>query len=899
VAQAASTPSPDEPEAIGGFNLLRRLGGGGMGSVYEAEETATGRRVALKLLLPEYAESPDTLRRFRQEGRLASALSHPRCVFVLAADEDAGRPYIVMELMPGKTLDDLVIEKGPLPPTEAVAKIADVIDGLREAHRLGLVHRDVKPSNCFLEADGRVKVGDFGLAKSLISESRLTRTGTFLGTPLFAAPEQVKMEAVDAQSDVYSVAATLYFLLTGRAPFQSGDTMATLARIVSDDPPSMRSLRPGLPRALDRVVLRGLQRDRKRRWRDLDEFHRALLPFLPAQPSIGGMGLRFGAYCLDCFLVSLSAQTLSLGLLAILPLDDTLDAVAMSVDAIVFLVYFGVLEGLWGWSPAKRLMRLRVGTESDNRPPGVGRAMLRAGVLCLLFNVIPEIINVSLSAVLIPGTPHEQVRPHPIRVEWGDRAHPARRVPEAGPPAALAALAAVSGCCVLLAVALTVSTMRPANGYRGLHEVLSGTRTYRLRWPQLNSRRPPVRRDFQLNVTRPPGMPEKVGPFRIRGALCWTDSERALVGEDPQLGRAVRLMLRQTAEPPLDAAHRAVVRGTRIRWLACGQHGDWQWDAFVAPAGVPLSALTAGGRCLSWAETRPMLEDVADELAAACADGTLPPCLSAEQVWVEPSGRVQLLDTSLTGGGQDSEAGGSDQQRALAFLRAIAITALEGGPRALEEGPTGVRAPVPAHATDLLARLVGVREPYAKLEYLQKDLDATRYQPTEVTRPRRAAHLALTVLLLHFPLLGPTLMPLLTFTALLSHLGQTTGNHSLEPGARALGLIAACTAFWTGCAFLFRGGYAFWRGGIVLRRWDGRKPSRWQCALRALLVWIPVSGLFCLAIVTAWQYPELPAAYVAIWAAGLALMVAYPAIALWSPTRGPHDRLVGTYLVPA
>src|SRR6185437_3411393 len=106
---------------------------------------------------------------------------------------------------------------------------------------------------------------------SLASDSKLTRTGTFMGTPLFAAPEQIKMESIDAQSDLYSVAATLYFLLTGRAPFQTDDAMATLARIVSDDPPPMRSVRPDLPPALDKVVLRGLDRDRKRRYRDLDE----------------------------------------------------------------------------------------------------------------------------------------------------------------------------------------------------------------------------------------------------------------------------------------------------------------------------------------------------------------------------------------------------------------------------------------------------------------------------------------------------------------------------------------------------------------------------------------------------------------------------------------------------
>src|SRR5207253_1693499 len=152
----------------------------------------------------------------------------------------------------GRTLQDLVKERGPLPPQEAIAKILDVIDGLNEAHRLGVVHRDVKPSNCFVDAEGRVKIGDFGLSKSLVTDSQhLTKTGAFLGTPLYASPEQVKGEPLTPQSDLYSVAATLYFLLTGQAPFQSGDATATLARIVSDQAPSLRTLQPNIDPALD------------------------------------------------------------------------------------------------------------------------------------------------------------------------------------------------------------------------------------------------------------------------------------------------------------------------------------------------------------------------------------------------------------------------------------------------------------------------------------------------------------------------------------------------------------------------------------------------------------------------------------------------------------------------
>jgi hypothetical protein len=884
-APASGGTGDGEPETVGGYKLRRRLGGGGMGSVYEAEAPTSGRRVALKLVLPEYATSPEAVARFRQEGRLASSLSHPRCVFVLAADEDAGRPYIVMELMPGHTLDDLVREKGPLPPEEAIARILDVIDGLSEAHRLGLVHRDVKPSNCFVEADGRVKVGDFGLAKSLVSESKLTRTGTFMGTPLFAAPEQIKMEAVDAQSDVYSVAATLYFLLAGRAPFQSGDALATLARIVSDDPPPLRTVRPELPKALDRVVLRGLQRDRKRRYHDLDEFRAALVPFLPAEPSISGTGLRLGAYTLDWLFRAILRTPFMIPLQAVLPAGFGLGAATMGLTGVSVLLYFGIFEGLWGWSPAKRLLRLRVGTASGGAPPGLGRAVLRTAILHFLFWGVPEVLTLVILTPMVPNgrppTPQE------------------------------AGLVALVGLGMLgwfvVAAGLTACTMRPTNGYRGLHEVLSGTRTYRLRWPQLRKQRAVQRRDFRLDATRPDGLPEKVGGFRVRGALRWGERERTLLAEDPGLARAAWLWLRPASEPPLDAARRDISRGTRIRWVACGKDGAWQWDAFLAPAGMPLPALTAGGQRLSWADVRPMLEDLAEELDASCADGTLPRCLTPAQVWVDPGGRVQLLGTPLTGDGADvagaagdGEPAAGDQERALRFLREVAALTLEGRPRPPGEAPVSVRAPVPPHAAAMLDRLLGVRAPYETIEQFRKDLHATRDRPTEVTRVRRAGHLALTGLLLHIPLMGPTLFLVVSFFALRGFTWYTDGVVPPDEDAHLyayafIGITIACWVVW---AFLSRGGFAFWRGGIVLRRANGRKALRVQCAFRALLVWAPVGGLLCLAAAVARALPGLPGLYFGIWGLAVALLIAYVLLALESPTRGPHDRLAGTYLVP-
>jgi hypothetical protein len=380
------------PDVIGGYRLLRPLGEGGMGTVYEAEDVAGQRRVALKLIAAEFVTSEEAVERFRLEGKLASTLVHPRCVFVYAADEEGGRPYIVTELMPGKTLEDLVTQSGPLPIQEAVAKILDVIEGLQEAHQLEVIHRDVKPSNCFLAADGGVKVGDFGLAKSLVASARLTQTGRILGTPLYASPEQVKSEPLTPQTDVYSVAATLYFLLAGQAPFECGNAAATLARKVSEDPPPLRGLRPDVPEELDRVVLRGLERSRERRFKDLEEFRRALEPFLPGKAPIVSLGLRFGAILID-FLMLLGldfAFGFGVGVGGLSGFGEpkpggTATLLRLLPDILSFLLYF-LPEGVWGCSLGKGLLRLRVTEAATSDPPGLWRGLLRTALFYLLLN---------------------------------------------------------------------------------------------------------------------------------------------------------------------------------------------------------------------------------------------------------------------------------------------------------------------------------------------------------------------------------------------------------------------------------------------------------------------------------------------------------------------------------
>ncbi len=186
----APSRSSGGQQTVADYRLETKLGEGGMGRVFKALD-AQGRAVAIKILSPHLTRSDEALQRFKQEGFIASQINHPHCVFVHRVDEDRGTPYIAMELMTGKTLKDLVQKEGALNYREAVRLILQCIEGLIEAHRLGMIHRDIKPANCYLDEQGNVKIGDFGLARSLVDDSELTRTGAFLGTPLFASPEQL------------------------------------------------------------------------------------------------------------------------------------------------------------------------------------------------------------------------------------------------------------------------------------------------------------------------------------------------------------------------------------------------------------------------------------------------------------------------------------------------------------------------------------------------------------------------------------------------------------------------------------------------------------------------------------------------------------------------------------
>jgi serine/threonine protein kinase len=878
-SSAKQAPAP--PSTLGGYRILKRLGGGGMGAVYEAEGASSGQRVAVKMISPDHAASAVAMERFRQEGRLASLIEHPRCVFVLAAEEEANQPYIVMELISGTTLQALVDKNGPLSIQDALAKILDVIEGLQEAHRLGVVHRDVKPSNCFLLEDGRVKIGDFGLSKSLVSTADLTKTGSFIGTFLYASPEQIKGERVDFRTDVYSVAATLYFLLSRQAPFAAKDAAATLARTVSEPPTPLRSLRPDVPPALEKVIRRGLERDLAKRWKSLDDFRAALSRFVPVRPSIGALGLRAGAIILDHALYMPLAGLITFAV--IVGVARWRDApswnpwLSFLIPYVCLISYFAVAEWLWGATPGKWLLRLRVRSANGYDPAGFGRLLYRS----FLYWLIADNVSLLGETADLLGLTH------------------------ASSDGALGSLRAALGILALpIGILLFLSTMRARNGYRGPHEFLSGTRVVQLPWPKRSRAFDTQNRDrLTEELASPKGLPSSIGSFQVVGMVHQQADAQLLLGEDPTLARKVLISLRPLSASPVPPTRRNLHRPTRLRWLAGGQLEDSSWDAFLAPVGCPLADLCSPKTRMTWRDFRGILEQLTDELDAACADDTLPVLLTVDQVWVQPSGRIQVLDVPLLPAVDEyqSRKDGIPQERALGILREAARLALEGRLRSPNEAPGPAKAPVPEHANEMLQRLGGGPIAYESVAQLRTDLTLSRDRMTEVRPQVRAVQLLLKSLVIGPLLLSMFVVPLIVLG--FRYREQLTADSgSVDPSLVALALWAVGQApntliliIW---AFLFRGGVTLSMMGLTLVCSDGSKASRLRCALRACVALLPLSLLLLLSLIVMAVFRESSIFALAAWCLALTYIVSCIVLALVFPNRTWYDRVVGTYLVP-
>lgn len=664
------------PCDFGGYRLRRPLGRGGMGTVYEAEQTATGRIVALKVLA-RAIDSPEMRRRFLREGRLAASINHPNTVYVFGTEEIEDAPVIAMELSGSGTLRDEIKRRGPMPPREAVDAILQVIAGLECAYAAGVLHRDVKPENCFVSPDGTVKVGDFGLSVSTLAreDTQITASGTMMGTPSYAPPEQLRGDELNVRADIYSTGATLYALLCGRAPFTGDNVVRVVAAVLDQAPPPLPQ---SLPAGLAEVVMRCMEKDRARRFGDYAALREALLPFSSAVPEPASPWMRFMAGAVDeamhflpiVFFVAFSGMKEE----DIWPMSRSTGSFLIWLAFFIYHVaYYAIPEGRRGASAGKWLFRLRVLTPSGAKC-GVRRGLWRS---------LPFVFAIQSSTIL---------------AACFSTAESYRAAGHAGQEI-------VPWWTTLILWGALFVTMRRRNGYASVMDLASGTRV--VTRPVTAARPKPVAAEH--NPEAPSGSGEMAGPFRVTGSDGTFN-----VARDDTLRRTVWIRRHAPGTPPLTAARQALGRPARLRWLQGKRTETEAWDAFEAPAGKPLRVLMGSG-APAWADLRHWLLDLTEELDSAGKDGTLPAALSMEHVWITAAGRAVLLDEPW---------------------QTDAVTAALSPPELLNAvAGTVKRRTLPVHARSLLDNLAhGSLE---RLAFAAGNLRSMQTRPAVLDRRRR------------------------------------------------------------------------------------------------------------------------------------------------------------------
>jgi serine/threonine-protein kinase len=278
------------------YELEELVGTGGMSSVYRAHDRLLDRTVALKVLHEQYSEDDDYVERFRREARSVAALAHPNIVTVIDRGEHEDRQFIVFEYVDGDNLKRMIERRGPAPVETTLELGIQIARALSFAHQSGLVHRDVKPQNVLLNGDGRAKVTDFGIARSLDVKTGMTQTGTVLGTSDYIAPEQAQGQRVDEQSDVYSLGVVLYELLTREVPFPGENFVAVAMRHINEPPPSIRERRPDVPPRVEAAVQRAMAKRAEDRFASMSDFCRELEACLAEDQAGAGTQIVAPAY---------------------------------------------------------------------------------------------------------------------------------------------------------------------------------------------------------------------------------------------------------------------------------------------------------------------------------------------------------------------------------------------------------------------------------------------------------------------------------------------------------------------------------------------------------------------------------------------------------------------------
>jgi hypothetical protein len=680
-------PCRFEPgDRCGPYRILRFIGRGAAGEAYEAEDIDTGRRLALKILNRRLRRTLDR-ERFLSEGRAAAAIVHPNVVFVFEAAEVAGLPVLAMELVAGETLAGHVARLGPLPAAVAVDLILQVIDGLEAMAARGLLHGDITPSNCFVTADQRAKIGDFGLAGAPTVRGSGKSPARLGFTPEFAAPEQIAGDGeVDSRADMYSVGATLFFLLTGCPPILHGNRDRIHHRDILRTVVWPRSSE--IPAVLRRAVNRCLSIRRSGRFATYADLKDALTPCASHSAESATLGPMASALALD--------------LVMLLPMTGPMAAIALatrwvrSPSQLALLIsaclalYTGASCGIRGATIGMRRCGLVLRSQAGMTPV--------AAILLSTLLLVPAIVWVSAERLV-------------------GRAHPLNPLAPVG---------------AMLSTALLVAMPRTN---RLVRRKLSGTGVELVRVGDCRNSLPA--QGPAIGTAGAGAL--SMGPYEIRGARAEAADGVVWDAWDPVLHRRVWLYQRRAGAPPLvDTAQRAN-RVTRLRWLQGCRSEAVAWDGFEALDGGPLSARRDG----VWPDVAAWAADLAAELEARRLEGD-PPRLDDERVWITASGRAVLLDIPVSqtrdpgvaaATAAEPDGGAAAVLTPQPWLARIARTAL---------GARHVPLPVTAHAClDRLAR--SGFENLADAAATLRTLSAT---PDRVTSEARVNTLILSALAL-------------------------------------------------------------------------------------------------------------------------------------------------------
>jgi uncharacterized RDD family membrane protein YckC len=579
----------------------------------------------------------------------------------------------------------------------AVDAILQIVRGLAAAADGGILHRDVKPSNCFVDEYGLVKIGDFGVSRSLrpaIATTELSRLGLVVGTPAYASPEQLRGAALDIRSDIYSVGATLFELLTGRTPFAAADLMSMLMAVANDTPPAPHTFNPAIPKGLSAVVLRCLAKKPEQRYADYTLLAAALEPFSSATPRVASLGRRFIAGIVDLAIFGTPLLALSMNL----PPGHAIDVAAFAT----VLLYFGLLENIWRATLGKAFCGLAVaGANGQSGSPS--RVMARAAVYAICLVSVRSISS------------------------W----EPSGLEAALGGPLAFWMVQAFA----LLPLAILFSTARHHDG-AGLHDLASGTRVVE----------EPVK-DSRIGLTIVAGPSERAivgraGPYDVLPDTVTGMDDGWRWGFDSRLRRGIWLRFSDPETPSVAPARRAVRRGTRLRWLAGRRLPNEAWDAYEAVEGAPLPE---GAH--AWTDVRWWLLDLARECAATTDADRAP--RDPKRVWVLASGGIKWLDDPAADVTAPPRTVATDQQLLIGFARKALGD--DGEP---EIARSVSRRKLPCGAGRFLERLAG--EEGSDVGAMVAELDALTKQRAVLTRAWRFAPIAICALVPAFALILAT-----------------------------------------------------------------------------------------------------------------------------------------------